>query len=690
MQRISISFTVTVLLTAGAGCSDGRTPSGSGGESAPVIETIDGTGSVDGGEGHSGYHLRERLSIHGQHLALAAAKLMDGDGATFDLAPCETPTDTQLSVRLPDEIAPGQYTLVVMNQAGSCNATVQLLQGEKGEKGDPGAGGPSPVADVTHADYGAVPDDGIDDAPAIQQAVEAVGSGGTIYLPKGTYEIASTIEVTTSGIRIVGEGQTGKDATNDGVTLKWIGAAGGTMVAWGNPDATALFAMTGGGIEHVFFNGNYLAGTGLRITNGRQVRFHDLYIRDTTLYGLDLTADGQPDVPGAANRSLVNTTLDTIEIVAIADTVRAGIFSGEAPHHMCFGSINNIRVTTKNAPGILIDAMDDVIWSNIATARLAGGTGRAMEMSCKGCTFSGVHAGMMDGPRPELLFRTSAHGNWAVIHGVDDEVAPVIETVSVAGCADNGQGRIAVTTAVAHGLPHRAEVEISGVVGTTEANGRWIISKTGDTTFTLIGSTYANAYASGGTIRPHNALFYTYTGYQANQGTEHVQLPPILNPVWLLAAVTDPANRNGLVHDLSRLTTLRTITWPNAGGTLLLGSAAQMVSNKILDASNTVAVADTLFTIENAAGNTLTFDLTNLTNNRTVTLRNASGIPLLEDVAQTVSNKVLADTNTYRIGSSTPASSSAACTKGTLTFDATYVYICVAANTWKRASLASW
>jgi hypothetical protein len=37
-----------------------------------------------------------------------------------------------------------------------------------------------------------------------------------------------------------------------------------------------------------------------------------------------------------------------------------------------------------------------------------------------------------------------------------------------------------------------------------------------------------------------------------------------------------------------------------------------------------------------------------------------------------------------------PAHASDACTVGTETWDANFVYVCVAKNTWKRAPLASW
>ena len=38
----------------------------------------------------------------------------------------------------------------------------------------------------------------------------------------------------------------------------------------------------------------------------------------------------------------------------------------------------------------------------------------------------------------------------------------------------------------------------------------------------------------------------------------------------------------------------------------------------------------------------------------------------------------------------TPASATAACNQGDMSWDANFVYVCVAANTWKRSALASW
>ncbi|HLX85496.1 MAG TPA: hypothetical protein VKR59_16460 [Terriglobales bacterium] len=46
-------------------------------------------------------------------------------------------------------------------------------------------------------------------------------------------------------------------------------------------------------------------------------------------------------------------------------------------------------------------------------------------------------------------------------------------------------------------------------------------------------------------------------------------------------------------------------------------------------------------------------------------------------------------TGSFHVNLATPASSSAPCTAGQIGADAKYVYVCVAANTWKRSSLSS-
>jgi hypothetical protein len=71
-------------------------------------------------------------------------------------------------------------------------------------------------------------------------------------------------------------------------------------------------------------------------------------------------------------------------------------------------------------------------------------------------------------------------------------------TGTIAGAANNGSGLIRITN-VAHGLSTGNYVKIDGVLGTTEANGEWVVTVINADTFDLQSSTFTNAYTSGGT-----------------------------------------------------------------------------------------------------------------------------------------------------------------------------------------------
>ena len=100
---------------------------------APTILGIDGDGAVDGALGHAAHRVHNRLVIDGDHLAGARVTLDSGSNA---LQVCEE-SDTQLIVELPADLAVGNHTLSVVTQAGSCNATLPVLQGEQGDPGTP-------------------------------------------------------------------------------------------------------------------------------------------------------------------------------------------------------------------------------------------------------------------------------------------------------------------------------------------------------------------------------------------------------------------------------------------------------------------------------------------------------------------------------------------------------------------------
>ena len=52
----------------------------------------------------------------------------------------------------------------------------------------------------------AVPNDGIDDSPAIQAALDLCPSGQYVFLPAGTYKIDSTLNMSRDGVVLRGAG----------------------------------------------------------------------------------------------------------------------------------------------------------------------------------------------------------------------------------------------------------------------------------------------------------------------------------------------------------------------------------------------------------------------------------------------------------------------------------------------------
>ena len=79
-----------------------------------------------------------------------------------------------------------------------------------------------------------------------------------------------------------------------------------------------------------------------------------------------------------------------------------------------------------------------------------------------------------------------------------DSIAPGSQTVS--GAADNGSGLVRLTVGSTSGWTTGDIKAVSGVTGTTEANGNWTITVIDGTNIDLQGSTFANVYVSGGTV----------------------------------------------------------------------------------------------------------------------------------------------------------------------------------------------
>lgn len=157
----------------------------------------------------------------------------------------------------------------------------------------PGPRGPSGPA-FNPKDYGAAVDGVTDDAAALQATIDALpAEGGEVALPPGVMAIGSTIVISKSNVRLVGVGGDNRHNTapfifNAGSRLKWIGAAGGTMLRFTSTSGASNPKMTGGGLEGLVIDAAATAGRCLEIWSWNSARFTDLMLYDATIACLDM------------------------------------------------------------------------------------------------------------------------------------------------------------------------------------------------------------------------------------------------------------------------------------------------------------------------------------------------------------------------------------------------------------------
>ena len=103
----------------------------------PVIESINGSGSIDPNPDHAERHIHDRLVVSGQNLAGATFTLtQSGAGSSgVSLERCNEGSDTnqRVEVSLPTDLVDGDYTLTVANQAGLLRQLSAHSSGRSGE-----------------------------------------------------------------------------------------------------------------------------------------------------------------------------------------------------------------------------------------------------------------------------------------------------------------------------------------------------------------------------------------------------------------------------------------------------------------------------------------------------------------------------------------------------------------------------
>lgn len=174
--------------------------------------------------------LSSNVLVMGRNLKLAGAEpqvYLRGPGGVQQLTVVAARA-YQLTVELPRALPPGGYGLFAHNGTGGPFGWSEPVRVEIVAR--PAVS--SKPLDV--AAFGAVPDDGDDDAPAIQRAVDAAAEagGGTIQFTPGIYHLGKTVtlpDVPGSGIHLLGAGMGDYDpasqvVTGRGTTLRYLPA----------------------------------------------------------------------------------------------------------------------------------------------------------------------------------------------------------------------------------------------------------------------------------------------------------------------------------------------------------------------------------------------------------------------------------------------------------------------------------
>ncbi len=217
--------------------------------------------------------------------------------------------------------------------------------------------------------FGAIPNDGQNDAIAIQKAIDSSTAGDTVYLPAGTYLIEHTLRP-KSGLKIQGEGQ-------DGTILKFNASAetdffdlsgtqkveldGFTVEGNGSPKAHhGIFARTGGGhfIHHLTIQnlgspngplGIHFIGTDGNYSNG----VTDCVVADNTIRNIGVASEWGGGIRlswGSSRNQVLRNVID--------NTGRGGIFANDGSSDLIISS-NKVSRSGRKAEKLGIEIWHD-------------------------------------------------------------------------------------------------------------------------------------------------------------------------------------------------------------------------------------------------------------------------------------------------------------------------------------------
>ncbi|WP_425826582.1 hypothetical protein [Streptomyces fractus] len=379
-----------------------------------------------------------------------------------------------------------------------------------------------------------------DDASRVQAAVDSLPAGGVVEAGPGKFRLEHTIEVTSVPITFVGTGPT----DNDDYATQYV-------VATGDKDGFLLQGVHGGGMRDLVVRGDGLTGGSLVATrapegernymvsyancrfkngyNGMTLRScNTIRFRNCVWNGFNgshvILLNGESNTSradpvefvqcgiaaGTGNEGVDNVVVDglggSLKFLACALLFgRHGLWlknttGGSYPKFVYFESGG-----FENGHGypVLLDAGAQAQFANVYISSDSeldnvrinkSFTGTATFTGCiiRGCGRNGIDTAST---------RVTVTG---CVIGNNGRTAHPDFARTLAGITRGPDGKVRVTTSDAHGWESDDRVTVSGVTGTTEANGTWRVTVVDATHFDLPVD-HAHTYSGGGSAYRHGA-----------------------------------------------------------------------------------------------------------------------------------------------------------------------------------------
>jgi hypothetical protein len=416
--------------------------------------------------------------------------------------------------------------------------------------------------------FGAVGDGATDDYSAFARAVSyaQLVKGVKILLGAKIYVLNSGVTITdTSGVFFEGLGR--------GVTtLQRQVSSTDPVISWIS-SSTSSSRISSGGLEHLTVDANSYANYGVQIKSMVSGTWRDIEIKNGKIHAWYWNCQSSlASGPAGNNGHLV----EEIWIDQRGFPAGNGMYldgdqnpPGSADTSLCTFNQIHVALGSSTSPGTFGDAF--------------------VFAQSDSCVLNGLQV-YVDPSNPYhgrgLVFQYDPSGGalFARSHfcyGIETSYSGIYALAgssAISAVANNGSGAIRVTVASTTGISTGYSVTISGVTGTTEANGTWTVTVISSTQLDLISSTYTHTYTGGGTTTWGTPSGPNYVQMATSNGGGN-NLPTIQTGA-LLSYATEQITRNtgGIAG-----------TFVNASGTDIF-SQSNLISLLASNYSNSVAL----------------------------------------------------------------------------------------------------